>query len=274
MNDRMLDSLQLEVALKPMIAFGASQPFAWQAIATGSHGRSFSAAAAALPPEQRISLEARRITLAVERAVAAGLLRSDALLAVPVGAAGGKAGLLLSHLFRTALAHRFPVDRLVVEVSADERGDRESAAALIKACMARGLSVALDAFAAGPVALHLLARFTPRFVKLDAALIRRIDASASRRPIVEGVMRLARGMGVTVVATGVETRGELEALAGLGLLHVQGDWTAEPSARALTNPALLRREPRTTVPQHRRLAHHNRASLPLRTTYQAAQLAL
>jgi len=273
MNDRVRNSFQLQVTLKPMIALGASQPFAWQAVAT-ARGRSFSAAAAALPPEQRISLEACRITLAMERAVAAGLLQSDALLAIPIGAAGGKSGALLSHLFRTALAHRFPVARLVVEVSADERGDRDCAASLIEACMARGLSVALDAFAAGPVALSLLARFTPRFVKLDPALVRRIDASASRRPIVEGVMRLARGMGVAVVATGVATRGELEALAALGLCHVQGEWIAEPVVRALTNPGLLRREPRATVPQHRRLAHHSRASLPLRATYQAAQLAL
>jgi EAL domain-containing protein (putative c-di-GMP-specific phosphodiesterase class I) len=274
MTDRMLDSLELLVTLKPMVGLGASQPFAWQAVATASHGRSFSAAAASLQPEQRISLEARRITLAVEGAVAAGLLKSDALLAVPVGAAGGNAELLLSHLFRTALAHRFPTDRLVVEVSADERGDRESAAALIKACNARGLSVALDAFAAGPVALNLLARFTPRFVKLDGALVRRIDASASRRPIVEGVMRLARGMGVAVIATGVETHGEIEALAALGVSHIQGDWTAEPVTRALTNPCLLRREPRATVPQYRRLAHHNRIVIAPRPAYQAAQLAL
>lgn len=273
MTHRTLDELQLTMVLKPMGTIGGSRPFAWEAVATASHGRSFSAVAASLPPELRIALEACRITLAIEHAVDAGLLRSEALLAIPVAAVGGKADLLLTHLFRTALAHRFPVGRLVVEVSADERGDRESAAALVKACMARGLSVALDAFAAGPVALNLLARFTPRFVKLDAGLVRRIDASASRRPIVEGVMRLARGMGVTVVAAGVETRGELEALVGLGLRHVQGDW-AVPSARALTNPNLLRREPRTTVPQHRRLAHHNRASLPLRATYQAAQLAL
>ncbi|MET0307807.1 MAG: EAL domain-containing protein [Sphingomonas sp.] len=274
MTDRILDNLNLAVTLKPMIGLGASQPCAWQAVASASRGRSFSAAAAALQPEQRVSLEARRITLAIERAVAAGLLNSDALLAVPIGSASGKAEMLLSHLFRSALLHRFPTGRLVVEVSADERGDRESAAALIAACHARGLSVTLDAFAAGPVALNLLARFTPRFVKLDASLVRRIDASASRRPIVEGVMRLARGMGVTVVATGVETRGELEALAALGVSHIQGDWTAEPVTRPLTNPALLRREPRATVPQHRRLAHHNRIAIAPRPAYQAAQLAL
>ncbi len=82
--------------------------------------------------------------------------------------------------------------------------------------------------------LHLFARFTPRFVKLDAALVRRIDASASRRPIVESVMRLARGMGVTVIATGIETRGEIQALAALGLRHIQSDWIAQPSPAPAT----------------------------------------
>lgn len=274
MTDRTLESLELVVTLKPMIGLDASHAFAWQAVATASCGRSFSAATAALPPERRFWLEARRITLALERAVAQGLLDSDALLAIPVGAAGGNAEALLSHLFRTALFYRFPADRLVVEVSADERADRETASALVKACTTRGLSVALDAFAAGPVALNLLARFTPRFVKLDSALIHRIDVSASRRPIVEGVMRLARGMGVTVIANGVQTRGELEALAALGLCHVQGDWMVQPVARALTNPDLLRREPRATVPQHRRLAHHNRATVPVRVAYRPSQVAL
>lgn len=277
MIDRMLDNLELEVTLKQMIALDASLPFAWQADATASRGRSFAAAAAAIPSEHRHALEARRITLAIETAVAARLLESDALLAIPVGAAGGKAQPLLSHLFRTALAHRFPTDRLVVEVSADEHGDRDDAAALIKACAARGLSVAFDGFAAGPVALNLLARFTPRFIKLDEALVRRIVASASRRPIVEGVMRLARGMGVAVVATGVETRGELEVLAELGLLHIQADWDVEPAPRALTNPALLRREPRIAAPvvQHPgSVTHRNRVAATVRPAYQAAQLAL
>lgn len=243
MTDRTLDGLQTGVTLKPMIAIGASQPFAWQAVASATHE------AASLPPAHRIALEARRITLTVERAVAAGLLRSEALLAVPVGAGAGEA--LLSHLFRIALAHRFPLDRLVVEVSADERGDREVAAALVRACNMRGLAVALDAFAAGPVALHLLARFTPRFLKLDPALVRRIDVSASRRAIVESVMRLARGMGVTVIATGIETRGEIRALGALGLCHLQSDWIPQPPPP--------RREPRATVPHYRRLAHRHRA---------------
>jgi len=256
----------LVVGLHPMIAKGSTQPFAWQAIATGTCGRSFSALVATLPPVQRPVVEAQRISLAIRNAVAAGLLESDALLAIPLGAAAGLAEPLLSHLFRTALAHKLPLDRLVVEINADERGDLACAAALAEACTARGLSIALDGFAAGSVALKLLARFTPRFVKLDPALVRNIDASVSRRLIAESVMRLARNMGVTVIARGAESRGEHVALSELGVRHFQVEASLPPAH-------LSRREPRSSALQHRRLAHHQRAGFPLRAP-SVGQLAL
>ncbi|NIJ20004.1 EAL domain-containing protein (putative c-di-GMP-specific phosphodiesterase class I) [Sphingomonas naasensis] len=252
--------LDLQIAFHPMIAKGADRAFAWQAVATAASGRSFAALSASLLPEQRPSLEARRITLALEAAVAMELHRGDALIAIPLGAAAGLAEPLLSHLFRAALANGVPTDRLVIEINADERGDLDAAAALAQACTRRGLSVALDGFAAGPVALKLLARFTPRFVKLDPSLVRSIDASASRRLIAEGVMRLARNMGVTVIARGVERRGEHDVLHAMGVRHYQIE------APALPQPDLPRREARNPIsaPTHRRLAHHHRAAFPLR----------
>lgn len=258
--DRADPRLDLRIAFHPMIAKGSDQPFAWQAVATGANGRSFAALSASLLPEQRSALEARRITLALEQAVAMDLHRGDALIALPLGAAAGLAEPLLSHLFRVALAHGVATDRLVVEINADERGDLDSAAALVQACTRRGLLVALDGFAAGPIALKLLARFTPRFVKLDPSLVRGIDASASRRLMAEGVMRLARNMGVTVIARGVERRGEHEVLHAMGVRHYQ------LGTAALPRPDLPRREPRNPIsaPAHRRLAHHNRAAFPLR----------
>jgi|GEM_PF-1121863 len=259
--DRADSRLDLQIAFHPMIAKGSDQPFAWQAVATGINGRSFAALSASLLPDQRPALEARRITLALEQAVAKGIHRGDALIALPLGAAAGLAEPLLSHLFRAALAQGVPTDRLVVEINADERGDLDSATALAQACTRRGLSVTLDGFAAGPIALKLLARFTPRFVKLDPSLVRGIDASASRRLMAEGVMRLARNMGVTVIARGVERRGEHDVLHMMGVRHYQ------IGAAALPRPDVPRREPRNAIsaPTHRRIAHHNRATFPLRT---------
>lgn len=251
--------LDLAIGFRPMIAKSADRPFAWQAVASGTDGRSFAAISASLLPEQRPALEARRITLTLERAAALGLHRSEALIAVPLGAAAGLAEPLLSHLFRTALANHVATERLVVEISADERGDLDQAVALAEACTRRGISITLDAFAAGPVALKLLARFTPRFVKLDPSLVRGIHGSASRRLMAEGVMRLARNMGVTVIARGVENRGEHDVLHAMGVRHFQIGTAAIP------HPDMARREARgVTPPVHRRLAHHNRAAFPLR----------
>lgn len=248
--------LALAIAFQPMNAMGIAQPFAYAACATPASGRSYNATSALLPLEQRPALEAARVAQAIAAAVDAGILESEALLAIPLSAPAGMAEPLLSHLFRTALAYRIPADRILVEINADERGDLHSAMALARACTGRGLAVAFDGFAAGPIALKLLGSFTPRYVKLAPSLIRNIDASLSRRLIAEGVMRLARSMGVTVVARGADSDGERAVLAGIGIRHVQAE-------RAFPLPVrdLPRREPRTMQPAHRRLAHHQRTQL-------------
>lgn len=258
--------LDLRIGFQPMIARGTSNPFAWESVATGVDGRSFAAISASLLPEQRPALEARRITLTLERAAALGVHGGETLIAIPLGAAAGSAEPLLSHLFRAALSQGIATNRLVIEINADERGDLNHAIALADACTRRGLSVTLDSFAAGPIALKLLARFTPRFVKLDPSLVRGIDASLSRRLMAEGVMRLARNMGVTVIARGAERRGEHEALEAMGVRHFQVETASLPRAD------LPRREARNplSAPTHRRLAHHNRTAFPLRTAAQPA----
>lgn len=248
----------LAVAFQPMVSVATGLPYAWQAIAGMQDGRSFARAAAQLLPEQRPALEARRIESVIRAAAAAGLPGRGALLSVPVGAMGAAAGPLLSHLLRTAIAHRLPLARIMVEINADERGDRLRAAALARACADRCLAVSFDGFAAGPLALGLLARFTPRFIRLDRALVANIAASPSRRLIVEGVLRLARNLDVALVAGGVGSEADFTQLCAMGVRHVQGDWVAPPVAGALPQH-VTRRDPRGVVPQHRRLAHHQRA---------------
>jgi blue light- and temperature-responsive anti-repressor len=233
----MFEPLQIRVDLQPIVALGSPMPFAWQADATAS-GHCFHAVAATLPPEDRPVLEAYRIGRAIEAAAAAGLADGDALLVLPLCSATGTPDRLLAHLFRCALVHRFPTDRIVIDVSADERVNRDRAAALAEACAGRGLMVSLAAFAAGPVALGLLAHFTPRMLRLDPALARRLDASVSRRRIVDGVVRLARGMGVAVVAPGIARRAECDSAIAAGIRHFQGEWAGTALAPRRCGPAL------------------------------------
>ena len=252
----------LAIAFQPMISTASGLPFAWAVVATGA-GRSFAQIAAALPPAERPRLEMARISAALAGAVGAGLLEGEALLAIPVGAAHGAPEVLLAHLFRAAIEHRVPLDRVVVEINADERGDLSHVAGLAEACVDRGIAIAFDSFAVGPLAVRLLGRFTPRFVKLDTGLVRNISDSRSRRVIVEGVLRLARNMDVTLIANGIVRREDLVMLCTMGIRHMQGDWIAPAVAHPLPRPHIARREPRATVPQHRRLAAHQR-SAPVR----------
>ncbi|MEN2711296.1 EAL domain-containing protein [Sphingomonas sp. NPDC092331] len=250
----------LAIAFQPMIAAASGQPFAWAAIVT-VHGCDFAQAAAALVPAARLRLEMARIGAAIAGAADAGLLDGEALLAVPVGAADGAPDALLAHLFRAAIEHRVPLDRIVVEIDADERGELARVAALAQACVDRGIAIAFDSFAVGPLAVRLLGRFTPRFVKLDAGLVRTIADSSSRRVIVEGVVRLARNMDVILIANGVARREDLALLCTMGIRHMQGDWIAPARSRPLPRAHIARREPRAIVPQHRRLAAHQRIAV-------------
>lgn len=215
------DTIDIRINLQPVTASGAIDPFAWH-VEIQARPQMFHTVDAILPAEDRAALEGLRLQRALAAAAEADIDASGALLIVPIHARAGSADRLLAHLFRAALLHRFPLDRLIVEIAAGEDADRDAATTLIHACADRGLMVALSGFAAGPLALGLLAHCSPRLIRLDAGLARRLDTGPARARIVEGVLRLARGMGVTVVAPTPEHDAERTAALAAGLRHFHG----------------------------------------------------
>ena len=69
-------------------------------------------------------------------------------------------------------------------------------------------------------------------------LIRGLDASPPRRAIVGAVMRMCREMGIELIAEGVETVGEYQALRAIGIRYIQGFLLARPAFEALPPIAL------------------------------------
>jgi EAL domain-containing protein (putative c-di-GMP-specific phosphodiesterase class I) len=63
-------------------------------------------------------------------------------------------------------------------------------------------------------------------------LIRNLDASLPRRTIVDGVIKMCGALGITVIAEGIETTGELTALKELGMRYIQGFLFAKPAFEA------------------------------------------
>ncbi len=231
----MANTMDLRIDLQPITAQGGTEAFAWHA-AIHARRHAFHTVDAILPRADRGDLEAVRLDRAFAAAADAGLAESGALLVVPVQIHAGTADRLLSHLFRAALRHRFPLDHVVVEISADETTDRDAAAAMIEACTDRGMLIGLGDFAAGPLALGLLAHCSPRLIRLAPALAHRLDAAPARARLVEGVLRLAGGMGVTVIAPAPTEEPEQRAALAAGLRHFEGELRIASRIRRYTRP--------------------------------------
>lgn len=247
------------IAFQPIVEGDSGAAFAYEALVPTPAGVSL------LSIADQIAFEQRRFDAAIGAAVAAGIDASDALLAIPVTPCEAPSQ-QLTQLFRAAVAHRFPVDRLVVQVCANGNNDPEQLETLLHACAARGIAIAFDHFSAGPRALRLLTRFSPRFLKLDEALTRGIDRAVARQAVIEGVLRMGRAMAIPVVAQGIASDAEVATLYNLGIASFQGEWIA-PASHQLQLPTRAaarlapppRREARTPAHPHRRVPEPHRA---------------
>lgn len=123
----------------------------------------------------------------------------------------------------------FAVDRLVIEVTEDALiVDLDGAAEVLDGFRASGVRVALDDFGAGFSSLAYLARLPIDAVKIDRSFASGLIGNPRERMVVEGAVALARQLGFSVTAEGVETNAELRAAAAAGCDHVQGFLVAAP----------------------------------------------
>ncbi|MBW4052193.1 MAG: EAL domain-containing protein [Proteobacteria bacterium] len=91
-----------------------------------------------------------------------------------------------------------------------------------------GVSIALDDFGIGYSSLTSLEQLPINRVKLDRMLIEGIDSNPRSAAIVRSIVTLCHGLGLQVVAEGVERPTQLEFLTHCGPLAVQGYLLAHP----------------------------------------------
>jgi len=95
-----------------------------------------------------------------------------------------------------------------------------------------GVTVLIDDFGAGHSSFRLLTELPFDGVKLDRALVAGADTHARRAAIVEGIAPVFAKLAIATVAEGVETPGEIKAMAGAGVGQAQGWHIAHPEPLA------------------------------------------
>ena len=98
----------------------------------------------------------------------------------------------------------------------------------VRALEKMGVRVALDDFGTGYSSLTWLRDHPFGSIKIDRSFVRGIHEQESSRAIVAAIIRMAKDLGCTVTAEGVETEAQLHILEELGCDHAQGFLIARP----------------------------------------------
>ena len=148
----------------------------------------------------------------------------------------------------------FPAASLILEVTETTMiADTDSALNALRAMKELGVQVAVDDFGTGYSSLAYLKRFPVDGIKIDRSFVQDMLVNADDRSIVASLVKLARDLDLWVVAEGVETPEELDALRALDCELVQGFLFAEavPSGDVQGLTRLLATHEVVRMPQQR-----------------------
>ena len=130
------------------------------------------------------------------------------------------------------ILHRYQVSahRLMFEITETAAmRDASQSIAAIRQIQALGIEVAIDDFGTGYSSLSYLQRFRAQQIKIDRAFVSALDDNPlEAAAIIRAICAMAHSLDMTVVAEGVETEAQMEALVSLQCDQVQGYLLARP----------------------------------------------
>ncbi|EHA14439.1 bifunctional diguanylate cyclase/phosphodiesterase [Halomonas sp. HAL1] len=109
----------------------------------------------------------------------------------------------------------------------------------LQALRDQGFAIAIDDFGTGYSSLGYLKRLPVDKIKLDRAFIKELPHDQADASIVKTVLAMAEGMGLGVIAEGVETKEQCQFLVDAGCTSVQGFYFARPLPAAELEKRLL-----------------------------------
>jgi len=162
---------------------------------------------------------------------------------------------------RNALA-RYQISPAQIEVEITEniciRNPQYAIDQLNKLCQL-GVSVAIDDFGTGYSSLSYLHRFPIHTIKIDQSFVKEIHDEHGHYPVILAIISIARGLGLHLVAEGVETEVQARYLAANGCATMQGYLYYRPIALTAFMEALAAQNqadaPAAVIPAGLRVAN-------------------
>jgi EAL domain-containing protein (putative c-di-GMP-specific phosphodiesterase class I) len=97
---------------------------------------------------------------------------------------------------------------------------------------AMGFRIALDDFGTGYSSLSYLQRYPIDKIKIDRSFITNLGIDNDAEAVVSAIVKLAKALGLSVIAEGVETETQRTRLTAAGCAVVQGFLFGKPTSPA------------------------------------------
>jgi PAS domain S-box-containing protein/diguanylate cyclase (GGDEF)-like protein len=130
-------------------------------------------------------------------------------------------------------AHGLCGSNLVVEVTEYSLiGNPSLTEKILRAYRSLGVGIAMDDFGTGYSSLDYLKRYPVDIIKIDKVFVDALAHSSVDYQLCDGIVSLAKRLGLQVVAEGVETTTQLDILRQMGVEFIQGYVYAKPMRAA------------------------------------------
>jgi EAL domain-containing protein (putative c-di-GMP-specific phosphodiesterase class I) len=218
----------VETHFQPIIDVTSGAVFGYEALTRGPRGTMFETPKAMFGFSDRMRISALLDSVCRKRALHAAR-----------GLDTGKK-LFLNSLPATLLDPRFvedlhatdtpPATGVVLEIT--ERtgiADFEAFGRRLEKIREHGFQVAIDDVGTGYSSLQTISEVRPEFLKIDLSLVQRIHQNLIKQEIVSSILQIGERIGARVIAEGIESEEEVEALRDFGVRLGQGYFLGAPA---------------------------------------------
>jgi diguanylate cyclase (GGDEF)-like protein/PAS domain S-box-containing protein len=151
----------------------------------------------------------------------AGIL--DAKMAVNLSAAQLYRTDFVDNVLSVLREYRMPGECLELEITENMlMQDMEHVSQKLKQLTLHGVRISVDDFGTGYSSLGYLESLPLTKLKMDRSFVKPIHSSDGQHSIVAAIVTMAKGLGLDVIAEGVETEAQLEYLRSIDCPKVQG----------------------------------------------------
>lgn len=129
------------------------------------------------------------------------------------------------------LLEEYAVDPQLLKIEITESGimeDPGSVISLLNSLRETGIQLSIDDFGTGYSSLSYLQKLPVNELKIDRSFVIDIDLQPATQQLVKTIIEMGHGLGLSVIAEGIETQAERDTLLSLGCDAMQGYFASKP----------------------------------------------